>query len=67
VLRRLIRRAFYNLYLLNPQIDYEATVKEIANAVKDKYASFRTNLTNTETLSKIIIGEMKKFHNTIQK
>jgi len=67
VLRRLIRRAFYNLYLLNPEIDYSQAVKEIAKAVEEKYAEFRTNLKNPSSLVEIIVNEMKKFHQTIKK
>ena len=67
VLRRLIRRAFYNLYLLNKQVDYKKTVKDIYKAVEEKYGEFRTNLQNNETLSDIIITEMEKFERTISK
>jgi len=67
VLRRLIRRAFYNLYLLNKQIDYKQVVKEIYKAVEEKYGLFRTNLQNNENLAKAIIQEMEKFEKTIQK
>ena len=67
VLRRLIRRAFYNLYLLNKQIDYKQVVKEIYKAVEEKYWPFRTNLQNNENLAKAIIQEMEKFEKTIQK
>ena len=67
VLRRLIRRAFYNMYLLNKDIDYKKTVKEIYKAVEEKYGQFRTNLQNNETLSDIIITEMEKFERTISK
>ena len=67
VLRRLIRRSFYNLYLLNKDIDYKKTVKEVYKAVESKYGEFRTNLQNNETLSDIIITEMEKFEKTISK
>ena len=67
VLRRLIRRAFYNLYLLNKEIDYKKVVKDIYKAVEEKYWQFRTNLQNNENLVKIIINEMEKFEKTIQR
>jgi len=67
VLRRLIRRAFYNLYLLNKQVDYRKTVNEIYKAVEEKYGDFRTNLQNNENLAKALINEMEKFEKTIQK
>jgi hypothetical protein len=53
--------------LLNPEVDYSEAVKEIAKAVEKKYAQFRTNLKNPDSLVKIIVNEMKKFHQTIQK
>ena len=67
VLRRLIRRAFYNLYLLNKEIDYKKVVKNIYKAVEEKYWKFRTNLQNNENLVKIIVNEMEKFEKTIQR
>jgi len=67
VLRRLIRRAFYNLYLLNKNIDYKNVVKEIYKAVEEKYGQFRTNLQNNENLANAVIWEMEKFEKTISK
>ena len=67
VLRRLIRRAFYNLYLLNKEVDYKKVVKDIYKAVEEKYWPFRTNLQNNENLPNTIIWEMEKFEKTIQK
>jgi len=77
VLRRLIRRAFYNLYLLwkrseekkkvKGEFDYKSLVKEIYKAVEEKYGPFRTNLKNNENLANTIIQEMEKFEKTIQK
>jgi len=65
VLRRLIRRAFYQMYLLNKEIDYEKSIVDIHQAVLDKYWDFRPNLQKDNT--DIIINEIKKFKNTISK
>ncbi len=67
VLRRLIRRACYNLYLLNKKVDYKKIVEEIANVVEKKYWDFRTNLKNYNILVEIILNEINKFYKTIQK
>jgi alanyl-tRNA synthetase len=67
VLRRLIRRAFYNFYLLNKEVDYKKAVNDIYKAVESKYWEFRTNLKNNENLVKILVQEMEKFQRTISK
>jgi alanyl-tRNA synthetase len=67
VLRRLIRRAFYNLYLLNKNVDYKQAVKDIYKSVEDKYWEFWINLQNNEKSAKAVIQEMEKFEKTISK
>ena len=67
VLRRLIRRAFYNIYLLNKSANYKNLVYEVANWVKQKYGPFWTNLNNIEPLVEILLSEIDKFNKTIQK
>lgn len=67
VLRRLIRRAFYNLYLLNKKANYRQVIYNVYKAVEEKYWSFRTNLQNNENLVKIIVNEIEKFERTINK
>jgi len=67
VLRRLIRRAFYNIYLLNKSTNYKNLVYEVANWVKQKYGPFWTNLNNIEPLVEILLSEIDKFNKTIQK
>lgn len=67
VLRRLIRRAFYNMYLLNENIDYKKLVNAIYKAVESKYWQFRQNIKNNQTLPDIIVNEIWKFEKTIQK
>ena len=67
VLRRLIRRAFYNMYLLNENVDYKKLIYAMYEAVENKYWQFRENLKNNKTLADIIINEIWKFEKTIQK
>ena len=67
VLRRLIRRAFYNMYLLNKNIDYKKFIYSMYEAIENKYWKFRKNLKNNKTLADIIINEISKFEKTIQK
>ncbi len=67
VLRRLIRRAYYNAYLLNNNIDFENLVKEVAKAIEIKYGPFRDNIKNLDSSVGIVIWEMRKFSSTIQK
>jgi len=67
VLRRLIRRAFYNIYLLKKNIDYKKLIFEIYEVVEEKYWSFWINLKNNNVLKDIIINEISKFEKTIQK
>lgn len=67
VLRRLIRRAYYNLYLLNDKFDHVNFLQSIYQVLGKKYWTFRTNITNNSSLVDIISNEISKFKNTIQK
>lgn len=67
VLRRLIRRAYYNIYLLNNKVSHNDFLQSMYEAIESKYWEFWTNLKNNKNLVISISNEVSKFKNTIQK
>ena len=69
VLRRLIRRFFYNLILLNKDFkDIENFVDEIVDVIANKYWDVRPEVRNEkENIKKVLKEEIIKFNKTINR
>ena len=71
VLRRLIRRLYYNLILLNPGLnleDVEKFVDEVVEVIAKKYWPWRQEVKDEkENVKKILFSEITKFDKTIRR
>ena len=71
VLRRLIRRLYYNLILLNPGLkleDVEKFVDEVVEVIAKKYWPWRQEVKDEKkNVKKILFSEITKFDKTIRR
>ena len=71
VLRRLIRRLYYNMILINENITIDFIkkfIEDIVNIVVDKYWPWRWELViEKQNIKNILFQEIKKFDNTIKR
>lgn len=69
VLRRIIRRMYYNLLLLSDKnISLDVFIPNLVNWIDDKYGTYRSELrTNKDVIIKTIQDELNQFQNTINK
>lgn len=70
ILRRLIRRMYYNFYLLNweglDQKNINNFVKDIVNSVENKYWNFRQEISlEKENIIDVLIKEIEQFKKTL--
>lgn len=69
VLRRLIRRMYYNLLLLSDKsISLETFIPNMINWINEKYWNYRKEINNNlDVITKTIQDELTQFQNTINK
>ncbi len=69
VLRRLIRRLYYNFLLLDNKVDPKNVapfINEIVDVIAQKYGQWRQNVeTNKQQIKKVLLDEISKFQKTI--
>ncbi len=69
VLRRLIRRLYYNFLLLDNKVDPKNVtpfVSEVVDIIAQKYGPWRQNVdTSREQVKKVLLDEISKFQKTI--
>jgi alanyl-tRNA synthetase len=70
-LRRLIRRFYYNIILLNKNLTSDNIKKfvwEIVDTIVKQYGRWRQEIViNRESIKRILFEEIEKFQKTIQK
>lgn len=69
MLRRLIRRLYYNFLLLDNKVDPKNVtpfVSEVVDIIAQKYGPWRQNVdTSREQVKKVLLDEISKFQKTI--
>lgn len=68
VLRRLIRRMYYNLILLKDNIDFQKFIDETINFIEKKYWNYRNEIIlNKKNIIIWLLNEINAFQKTISK
>ncbi len=71
VLRRLIRRLYYNLILLNPNSTLDQVkdfIQEITEVIANKYWPWRSEVKDEkDNIAKVLLEEISKFNQTIKR